>query len=106
MRLTRHYCSKCRKDNVKHSYEECPTWRLCGYCDQEGHWGFHCPTPHYKCLRGRCGVHVGHCNIGEVCPVSRETKVQNFGYACNGQVTNLEHARNIYRDGMDWSSYG
>jgi hypothetical protein len=40
-----------------------------------------------------------------MCPRSRETKVQNFMYACNGQVINLEQARLIYGEGLDWSSY-
>jgi hypothetical protein len=36
-----------------------------------------------------------------MCPWLREMKVQNFMYACNGQVTNLEQARLIYRESLD-----
>ena len=59
MRLTHYYCSKCHVDNANHSYEQCPTWKFCGFCDKVGHWGFYCSTPHVKCMRLRCGVHVG-----------------------------------------------
>ena len=75
MKLTRFYCSKCRVDDAEHSYENCPTWKVCGFCDQIGHWGYHCLVPHCKCTRLRCGVHVGHRNIGSICPWSRETKL-------------------------------
>jgi hypothetical protein len=106
MRLTRYYCSRCQLDNQEHEYKNCLKWRFCGFCDQEGHWGFDCPTPHFKCLRNRCGVHVGHPYIGKMCPRSRETKVMNFSYACEGQVCDLERAKTIYGEGLDWSSYG
>ena len=66
MKLTRYYCSKCRTDDADHQYENCPTWRQCGFCDKQGHWSFHCTTPHVKCTRYRCGVHVGHRNIGDI----------------------------------------
>jgi hypothetical protein len=105
MRLTRFYCSKCRVDNAEHGYEDCPTWKICGFCDKIGHWGFHCPHPHVKCTRLRCGVHVGHRNIGDMCPWSRETKVHNFRYACNGQICDLAFAKTVYGEGLDWDSY-
>jgi hypothetical protein len=59
MQLTRFYCSKCGETSADHQYEQCPTWRTCGYCNKEGHLGFHCPTPHVKCTWYRCGVDVG-----------------------------------------------
>ena len=106
MKLTRFYCSKCRVDNAEHSYEDCPTWKVCGFCDQVRHWGYHCPTPHCKCTRLRCGVHVGHRNIGLLCPWSHETKIYDFRYGHDGQVVDLPHTQMIYGDGLDWSSYG
>jgi hypothetical protein len=106
MRLTRFYCSKCREDYADHRYEDCPTWRQCGFCDQQGHWSFDCTTPHVKCTRYRCGVHVGHRNIGELCPWSKEVKRYNFNYDCDGQVCDLDRARRIYGDDLDWSSCG
>ena len=106
MRLTQYYCSKCHVNNANHSYNQCPTWKFCGLCDKVGHWGFHCSTPHVKCTRLRCRVHVGHRHIGKMCPWSRETKVDNFHYSCNGQVADLPHTMMIYGEGLDWSSYG
>jgi hypothetical protein len=106
MRLTRYYCSKCRTDNADHSYEQCPTWKFCGFCDKVGHWGFHCSTLHVKCTRLRCRVYVGHRHIGKMCPWLREMKVDNFRYSCDGQVVDLPHAMMIYGEGLDWSSYG
>ena len=104
--LTHYYCSKCHVDNADHSYEQCPTWKFCGFCDKVGHWGFHCSTPHVKCMRLRCGVYVGHRHIGKMCPWSRETKVDNFRYSCDGQVADLPHVMVIYGEELDWSSYG
>jgi hypothetical protein len=106
MKLTRFYCSKCQTDGAEHSYENCPTWRHCGFCDKVGHWGFHCETPHIKCTQNCCGVHVGHRHIGDVCPWSKEVKQQNFKYACEGQIMDLAHAHSIYGEGLDWDSYG
>jgi hypothetical protein len=106
MQLTRHYCSKCGEVSADHNYEGCPTWRVCGWCDKTGHWSYHCPTPHVKCTRYRCGVHVGHRNIGDMCPWSREVKKQNFRYECDGQIIDLAHARMIYGEDLDWSSHG
>ena len=105
MKLTQFYCSKCRVDNAEHSYEDCPTWKVCGFCNQVGHWGYHCPVPHCKCTCLHCGVHVGHRNIGLLCPWSRETKIYNFRYGHDGQEVDLPHAQMIYGDGLDWSSY-
>ena len=106
MQLTCYYCSKCCMDNADHSYKQCPTWKFCGFCDKVRHWGFHCSTLHVKCTRLRCGVHIGHRHIGKMCPWSRETKVDNFHYSCDGQVADLPHAMMIYEEGLDWSSYG
>jgi hypothetical protein len=99
------YCSRCRTDNSPHSYRECPLWRECGFCDRLGHWGFDCPTPHTKCSKHRCGVHVGHPKIGKACPWSKERKNENFGYKTNGLERNLTKAREIYGVGLDWDSY-
>ena len=49
MKLTHFYCSKCRVNNAEHSYEDCPTWKVYGFCDQVGHWRYHCIIPHVKC---------------------------------------------------------
>jgi hypothetical protein len=84
MCLTRFYCSKCCVDDADHRYEECPTWWQCGFYDQQGHWTFDCLTPHIKCTHYHCGVHVGHCNIGDLCPWSKEVKRYNFDYDCDG----------------------
>ena len=104
MKLTWYYCSKYRTDDTDHQYENCPTWQQCGFCDRQGHWSFHCTMPHVKCMRYRCGVHVGHCNIGDMCPWSKEVKRYNFGYDCEGAVVDLVRAREIYRPELDWSS--
>ena len=40
-----------------------------------------------------------------MCPWSRETKVDNFCYGCDGQVADLPHAMMIYGEGLDWSFY-
>jgi hypothetical protein len=106
MNLTRYYCSKCRTNDAEHSYENCPTWRHCGFCDKIGHWGFHCETPHIKCTQNRCSIHVGHRHIRDVYPWSKEVKQQNFRYACEGQIVDLAHACSIYGEGLDWDSYG
>ena len=101
MQLTCYYCSKCCMDNADHSYKQCPTWKFCGFCDKVRHWGFHCSTLHVKCTRLRCGVYIGHRHIGKMCPWSRETKVDNFHYSCDGQVADLPHAMMIYEEGLD-----
>jgi hypothetical protein len=106
MKLTWYYCSKCHTDNADHQYENCPTWRQCGFCNKQGHWSFHCSTLHIKCTQYCCRVHVRHCNIGDMCPWSKEVKRYNFGYNCNGAVVDLVHAREIYRLELDWSSLG
>ena len=100
------YCSKCCTENADHSYKECPTWRQCGFCDKEGHWGFNCRTPHVKCSKHRCGVHVGHPKMGRWCPWSRENKKKNFGYTARGLTCDLKRAWKIYGVGMDWDAYG
>jgi hypothetical protein len=105
MQLTRFYCSKCGETSADHQYKQCPTWRSCRYCDQEGHWSFHCPTPHVKCTQYHCGVDVGHRNIGNICPWSKEVKLQNFRYECDGQIVDLDHARQVYREELDWHSH-
>jgi hypothetical protein len=96
MQLTRYYCSKCGEMKADHQYEQCPLWRTCGYCDQTGHWGFHCSTPHIKCTRYCCGIDVGHRNIGDMCPWSREVKKTNFRYDCDGQIVDLDHVKMVY----------
>ena len=104
MKLTRYYCSKCRTDDADHQYENCPTWRQCGFCDKQGHWSFHCTMLHVKCTRHRCGVHVGHRNIRDMCPWLKEVKRYNFGYDCEGAVVDLVRACEIYGPELDWSS--
>ena len=101
MWLTRYYCSKCHMDNADHSYEQCPTWKFCGFYDKVGHWGFHCSTLHVKCTRLRCGVHVGHRHIGKMCPWLREMKVDNFHYSCDRQVADLPYVMMLYGEGLD-----
>ena len=100
------YCGKCQTDGADHSYRECPFWKECGFCDKVGHWGFDCWTPHVKCSKHRCGVHVGHSHMGKCCPWSRENKKRNFSYAAGGLIRDLRKAREVYGVGMDWDSYG
>ena len=49
---------------------------------------------------------MSHRHIGKMCLWSREMKVDNFYYSCEGQVIDLPHAKMIYGEGLDWSSYG
>ena len=105
MQLTHFYYSKCCMNNADHSYKQCLTWKFCDFCDKVRHWGFHCFTLHVKCMRLRCRVHIGHRHIGKMCLWSKETKVDNFCYSCDEQVTNLPHTKIIYKEGLDWSSY-
>jgi hypothetical protein len=37
MWLTHYYCSKCHADDADHSYEQCPTWKFCGFCNKVRH---------------------------------------------------------------------
>jgi hypothetical protein len=99
------YCGRCRVDGADHKYENCPLWRVCGFCNQNGHWGFDCPTPHFKCQAYHCGVHVGHQNIGIACPVSGIMKNLDFGYEEDGSIVDLERAQLIYGEDLDWDSF-
>ena len=93
-------------NTTDHQYENCPTWRQCGFCDKQGHWSFHCTTLHIKCTQYHCRVHIGHRNIGDMCPWSKEVKRYNFRYDCKGAVVDLVHAHEIYGPELDWSSLG
>ena len=104
MKLRQYYCSKCCINDADHQYKNCPTWRQCGFCDKQGHWSFHCTTLHIKCTQYHCRVHIGHRNIGDMCPWSKEVKRYNFRYDCKGAVVDLVHAHEIYGPELDWSS--
>ncbi|KAI0245079.1 hypothetical protein BJV78DRAFT_1159147 [Lactifluus subvellereus] len=99
------YCGKCRVDGTDHKYDNCPSWRFCGFCNQHEHWGFDCLTPHFKCQPYCCGIHVGHQHMGAVCPMSGIMKNLDFGYEEEGSIVDLECVAMIYSEDLDWDSF-
>ena len=103
MSLTWFYCSKCNRDGMNHNYEHCPKWHMCCFCNEEGHWSFHCTTPHVKCTATQCLIHIGHRNISAQCPTSGISQSQEYAYTYvgeQGEVIMLS----IFED-LDWESF-
>ena len=70
------FCGHCNKDNVTHTYKECPQWRRCLLCNQSGHYLGDCDAPHSHCTTTSCYVPIKHPHLGFACPISGIDKLQ------------------------------
>ena len=102
--IAQYYCGKCNRDGVDHTYEDCPEWHNCCFCDAIGHWSFHCITPHVKCTAKQCLVQIGHRHARAHCPTSGISHSKEYVYTYKDMEGRVVVSGSMFED-LDWQSF-